>query len=529
MARINKENMKGKAPPATAAASLKGKAPPAGTIIRHVKPVSGCVVDNDPDEVVLPNETVKQKIPRKIIPKVTPTKLPACLDGNVESATKKKEMLSTKTQNHTEVTPEKVNEANAVAKLPVEKNPSTPEKNIRSQIDNPYKKKDKSDMNSVKITMLAGTKLAAVILPPTIKGKPNVGTKADVVTVKNNFGIATKNKLGITSVSRPTTDGKPKPKPINYTFATKLRCAYIEGVDDCTAVFWFEQLGQKSYWTQNRLRELITKGQTEWLINQIPFDSPDDDPTILYLYLKNEYQRGFGASDYGLRLFHYTTALPGQSADELLATANCIAANINAINNCYQVLVDENHFLMYDMVPCVWINLLKEEICLLKLKRETQSEFNDSGSNNVYFWEDHKNIIGKYFWSDQLTPDLSLKFNSPLRTIIPHFITKDLVDSVNFRRSHVLKRDENPAIISEIKRDPRKENNYSIAMLDVPSDNTDEFQFVCDLTAEYDKDAEELIDDYNNHNESVLANLMDEPANKKRSMEENEKEGEEEE
>jgi hypothetical protein len=194
-----------------------------------------------------------------------------------------------------------------------------------------------------------------------------------------------------------------------------LRCAYINGSNQQTVIFWFEQTGPKGYYIQHFISEAM-KAQKKWVCGPpFPFGALVNDPHyILNWHIKGEKVPVGLDGKYGIRLFHYTH--PGkQSRMELTDMAYALKNTLLTVNFKIGVTIDKNKLFMYDD-SCVWRNLISESDCFEKLHRELNiSNFNPS------IWETHRQVLAKYFFPGKLTFEQGKKLYAPIEEYHPNY------------------------------------------------------------------------------------------------------------
>jgi hypothetical protein len=117
-------------------------------------------------------------------------------------------------------------------------------------------------------------------------------------------------------------------------------------------------------------------------------------------------------------------------------TARRICGYVNG--DCKANLIfDENRLFLYNR-PCVWSNLIGKQGAIDKLVRDTNEVLNDKYSSNPRFWDNHIELIKKFFFINKLQVDVAELFNAPLENIDPCIErTADLVRSVSLRRNSI--------------------------------------------------------------------------------------------
>jgi hypothetical protein len=214
-----------------------------------------------------------------------------------------------------------------------------------------------------------------------------------------------------------------------------LRCAFIQNSNSQTVVYWCEELTKWSFKCQNKIMSDIREGKN-WVTREIPFASQVTEPPYsLYLHRNNVAIKGMHGS-FGIRLFHYTLRTNFQTELNMKNTARRIVKYTN--EDCKANLIfDENRLFLYKK-PCVWSNLIGKKGALDKLVRDTNEVLNERFSSNPKLWDNHMELIKKFFFVNKLQLDVAELLNAPLENIDNCIErTAELIASVSKRRNFV--------------------------------------------------------------------------------------------
>jgi hypothetical protein len=301
--------------------------------------------------------------------------------------------------------------------------------------------------------------------PITIDDEPEVNVEVPATKViinpyaKKYNTTATSNSnddfdytgLGINQI--PLNSGSTGQVHLQKAQAT-LRCVIIQNNITQTVVFYCEELTRWAFKCQGKISQDM-KDQKDWVTKIVPFAAPNNEPNYsLYLHRHNRFVRGQHGK-YGLRLFHYTNQKPFQMNEQIYATASFIVKKVN--ENCTAELTADRNTLMVYNKPCVWNNILLEKDCYDKLKRETGEDINDDNSYNPRFWDKHKEVISKYFYSNKMTLEQAQAFNAPLECIsLAYPRTPELMKAVAFRRNAISIEEMESEMLPD-NRDPEDE------------------------------------------------------------------------
>jgi hypothetical protein len=255
------------------------------------------------------------------------------------------------------------------------------------------------------------------------------------------------NNTANVSVASITSNSQKLPEAL-------LRCAFIQNSNSQTVVFWCEELTKWSFKCQNKIMTDIREGKN-WVTREIPFATQGSEPPFsLYLHRNNVAVKGLHGT-FGIRLFHYTLRTNFQTELNMKNTARRIVRYAN--EDCKANLVfDENRLFLYKK-PCVWSNLIGKKGALDKFVRDTNEVLNGRYSLNPKLWDNHTELIKKFFFVNKLQPDVAELLNAPLENIDDCIErTAELVASVSQRRNGAVV-NSTSEVFSEIDIDPENE------------------------------------------------------------------------
>jgi hypothetical protein len=315
---------------------------------------------------------------------------------------------------------------------------------------------------------LVNTKLVTPNYNPYYK--PSSYNKNDLSNLKlpaayspcNNTGKYDFSKLGLNIKPFKFEDNKVKGEKaarISGQVAF-LKCAIIENENDQHVIWWIMETHQRSYLSKFHWQRAIEE-QELWT-KSIVIDHPQKK-----LFWHHEGQKMFGFNDkYPIQLFPYTNIKPpGQSKEQIISTAECIAQCINNRTNNETKLIVEPDKLFYYKNNVVWAEIIDVYNCNWKLKQETGDDY-----SNPNFWDDHKDIIRKYYLPGTLSLELVNRFNAPFEELHPSFRTSEVLMQIH-RRRHTNYRENyhnnNNLIRSDISNvDITNDNEYINEFLD---------------------------------------------------------------
>ena len=254
------------------------------------------------------------------------------------------------------------------------------------------------------------------------------------------------------------------PKRPNYYHVStaRIRCAYINGDESQSVVFFFEELTHNSYYGQTLFLSNLKK--ILWLQQFLPWEIPGINSDVYKLFVNNKFVQGKVAG-HGYTLFIYTHGVPVQDREIIKANAYRFCAVVQKIVKVKQnIIVDDDNFFLHNG-PCVWSSIINETACVQRLTIEANDmALNDSLKvRNPKFWDKHEKLIRKYYNPNMLTVDLALKFNAPLDEIDERIIlTQALIEEIGRRRLLINTWQDVEQDVLPSNVDPTSQVNYNI-------------------------------------------------------------------
>ena len=344
-----------------------------------------------------------------------------------------------------------------------EKKPSKPK-----EINNPYAKKHSDNITDTKDTRDNADNFSMPSVPQVV----NVATtKSNVVSpfsksnqrspvVHQNLGLnvmspETASSLGINVLPICTNLTKYYDKP-----TARIRCAYINGKETQSVVFFFEELTLNAHFAQSYF--LTQLQNNKWVQTFFPWELPGINSALYKLFLNNKFVEG-RSQGHGYTLFIYTHQVPVQNREKILATAHRLCPIIQKIVKNRQVIIVEDDTFFLHNNACVWSCIINKNACVPRLTIEA-NDLNLNSRNKVCnpkFWDKHEAIIRKYYHPKMLSVELAIQFNAPLEEIKEtNELTPELIELIKERRNQRnnfqdIVQDELPTNI-----DPTSQVNY---------------------------------------------------------------------
>ena len=344
---------------------------------------------------------------------------------------------------------------------------TTPTKH--ATLKNPYNNNKKNIISTGNITITKNNDDSfSMSSVPEVVNLAKDGNVVSPFSLSDQKSSVVHHDLGINIISSPTVASlgiNVLPKRSNYyQIATaRIRCAYINGDETQSVVFFFEELTLNSYFAQSYFLTQLQKNK--WLQKFLPWEIPGINSDVFKLFVNNKFVQG-KEQGHGYTLFIYTHGVPAQNRDQIKATAYKFCAIVQKIvKNKQNVIVDDDKFFLHNGA-CVWSNIINQTACVQRLSIEANDMImNDSLKvRNPKFWDKHEKIIRKYYNPRMLTVELAIKYNAPLDEIDPSIIlTPELIEQTRQRRLLIntfqdTVQDELPSNI-----DPTTQVNYNIS------------------------------------------------------------------
>lgn len=307
-------------------------------------------------------------------------------------------------------------------------------------LDNPYAKKHSENKTDTKdnddnFSMPSVPQVVNVAKENSNVVSPFSKSDHRARVVHQNLGLnamssETASSLGINILPIYTNLRKYYDKP-----TARIRCAYINGKETQSVVFFYEELTPNAYHAQTYFLNQLKNNS--WVQTFYPWELPGINSDLFKLFMNNKFVEGRHLG-HGYTLFIYTHQVPVQNREKILATAHKLCPIVQKIVKNKQIIIveDDKFFLHND--ACVWSSIINKNACVSRLTIEANDMILNSLNKvcNPKFWDKHEAIIRKYYQPKMLSVELAIQFNAPLEEIKEtNELTPELVELIKERRN----------------------------------------------------------------------------------------------